>query len=216
LCTATSVKTIAYDQPVSIKGIGLFGQALLAASEAIVVVLSSKSSLRTMEDDFSGRQAEEELRLKVINKFESMGDLTVASPSKKRPAEGKPEELIKSKRLKEKEKKQRRKELKEVNSPAVGGVKIKTEPTSGTKGGITPPLIKRDGPCMYHLATKLSLKDPSQIPYKCPHGVTECRYRHLALNKTRRDKAETAAKNCVDLTLKALLLTGIASSTDFL
>jgi uncharacterized protein YunC (DUF1805 family) len=69
---------------------------------------------------------------------------------------------------------------------------------------------------MYHMAVKLKLKDPNQVAYKCPHGMVMCKYRHLALNVTRRDKAEIAAKNCGDLTLKALLLAGIASSTDFL
>jgi hypothetical protein len=46
--------------------------------------------------------------------------------------------------------------------------------------------------------------------------MVKCKYRHLALSATRRDKAEIAARNCGDPTLKALLLTGIASSTDFL
>jgi hypothetical protein len=196
LCTATSVKTIAHAQPVSIKGIGAFGQALREVSEAIVLVLSSRASLKAMEDDFAGRQAEEELRLKVINKLDNMGDLTKASPMKKRPAEDKSEEQADRK----KKKKQKLKEKKLANvasSPAGSGVKIKLEPGSGIKGGVTSPPIKRDGPCIYHLAVKLSLKDPNNIPYKCPHGVAACRYRHLALNSTVRDKAERAAKNCM-------------------
>lgn len=57
-------------------------------------------------------------------------------------------------------------------------------------------MVKRDGPCMYHLATKLKLKDPNQLTYKYPHSMEKCRYRHFALNTIRRDKAETAAKNC--------------------
>jgi hypothetical protein len=44
LCPTTSVKTIAHDQP--------FGQALLEVSHAIVTVLSSKTKLKAMEDDF--------------------------------------------------------------------------------------------------------------------------------------------------------------------
>jgi hypothetical protein len=107
LCTATSVRTIAHAQPVSIKGIGAFAQALRDVSEAMVLVLSSRTSLKSMEEDFTGRQAEEELRLKVINKFDNMGDLTKASPMKKRPAEDKSEEQIdrkKKKKLKLKEK----------------------------------------------------------------------------------------------------------------
>ncbi len=91
LCTATSVKSIDHDQPISIKGIGAFDQALRDVSEAIRVVLSSKTSLKTMEDDFTGRQAEDDLRLKVINNFDSMGDLTEPSPVKKRPVEDKSE-----------------------------------------------------------------------------------------------------------------------------
>lgn len=102
LCTATSVKTIARADLVSIKDIGLFGQALLSVFTSVVAVLSSRVSFKTMEDNFSGRQAEDELRLKVINKFQGMGDLTLVSPKKKRPADGKPEELMKNKQLKEK------------------------------------------------------------------------------------------------------------------
>jgi hypothetical protein len=216
LCTATSVRTIAHAQPVSIKGIGNLNQALLEVSEAIVRVLSSKSRVKSMEEDFTGRQAEEALRLKVINKFDNMGDLTKASPLKKRPAEGRAEELVDIK----KKKKAKRKDKKASNAasspPAVSGIKIKLEPGSGAKGDVTSPPVKRDGPCIYHLAVKLNLKDPSNIAYKCPHGVAACRYRHIALGSTTRDKAERAAKNCTDLTLKALLLSGIASSSELL
>ncbi len=222
LCKATSVKTVAHDQPVSIKGIELFGQALLDVSVFMVGVLSSKVSLKAMEEDFSGRQAEDELRLKVINKFQGMGDLTLVSPSKKRLADGNSDEPSKSKRIKERERKQRRKDdltvssVKSKSSPLGTGAVIKTEPTPGLKRGVDSPAVKRDGPCMYHIAVKLKLKDPNQVAYKCPHGMVMCKYRHLALNVTRRDKAEIAAKNCGDLTLKALLLTSIASSTEFL
>ena len=223
LSNATNVKTVAHSDPVSIKGIGLFGQTLSDISIFMVGILSSRVSLKAMVDDFSGRQAEDELRLKMINKFQNMGDLNLASPTKKRPTDTKIEELSNSKRDKEKERKRRRKEelknaasSKDISSPALAGVKVKSEPTSGAKGGSEPPVVKRESPCMYHIALKLNLKDPNQVLYKCPHGMEKCRYRHLALKATRRDKAEIAAKNCGDQTLKALLLTGIASSTDFL
>ena len=82
----------------------------------------------------------------------------------------------------------------------------------------SPATTKHDCSCIYHIATRLGLKDPNNTPYKCPHGVAECRYRHVALNKIQRDKAEKAVKNCSDLTFRALLLTGIAAapSTTFL
>jgi hypothetical protein len=222
LCKATSVKTVAHMEPASIKSIELFGQALLDVSIYMAAVLSSRTSLRAMEEDFTGRQAEDELRLGVLNRFQGMGDLTLVSPTKKRPAEGNPEEPPKNKKIKERERKQRRKSelaltaLTNLSSPPVTGTRVKPEPTAGTKGGEEPPVVKRSGPCMYHMATKLKLKDPNQGFYKCPHGMAKCQYRHLALNATRRDKAEIAARNCGDLTLKALLLTGITNSTDFL
>jgi hypothetical protein len=216
LCTTTSIKSIAHDQPVSIKGIGPFGQALRDVSEAIRVVLSSKASLKTMEDDFTGRQAEDDLRLKVINDFDSMGDLTEPSPVKKRPVEDKPEAQVD----RPKRKKQKSKEKKVTDkspSPAASGVRIKIEPLAGSgKGSVQSPVVKRDGPCIYHVAFKLDLKDPNNAPYKCSHGVAGCRFRHLALNKIPRDKADKAAKTLTDLTLKALLLTAIANSTEFI
>ena len=168
-----------------------------------------------MEDDFTGRQAEEELWLKVINDFDSMGDLNKPSPMKKRPAENKSEEQVNRQKLK-KQKLKEKKAATKATSPAAKGIRIKLEPGSGTKGSIHSPVVKRDGPCIYHLAVKLNRKDPNNTPYKCPHGVAGCRHLHLALNKTPMDKADRAVKACTDLTLKALLFTGMAGSTEFL
>jgi hypothetical protein len=216
-CITTSVKTVAHDQFISIKGIGLFGQELVEVSHAIVVVLSSRTKLKAMEDDFSSRQAEDELCLKVINKFDGMGDLTEASPVKKRGAEDRSEEDKNIKKLREKEKKKNRQKekrgIKEVKV-STSGVKIKAEP--GVKSVVGSPIVKRENPCMYHLANKLNLKDSSNTLHKCPRGVTDCLCRHLALNKIQRDKPVRAATSCPDLILKALLLIGVAGSTDFL
>jgi hypothetical protein len=199
LSISTSVKTIAHDQPVSIKGVKLFGQALLEVSQAIVVTLQSPTKLKAMEDDFAGRQAEDELRLRVINKFNGMGDLTVSSPTKKRGTDENLEQETSNKKKKEKKPKQEK---------VVGTAKVKVEP-------VTSP-VKNDRCCVFHMASKLNIKGPNNIIYECPRGVKLCAYKHLALNKTQRDKAMKAATSCPDQTLKPLLIAGITGSSVFL
>jgi 7-cyano-7-deazaguanine synthase in queuosine biosynthesis len=67
---------------------------------------------------------------------------------------------------------------------AASGAKTKAEP--GVKS-VSSPIVKREKPCIYHIANKLHLKDPSNTLYKYPRGVTACLYRHVALNKIERD-----------------------------
>jgi hypothetical protein len=213
LCITANVKTIAHELPVSIKGIGLFSKALLDVSMVIAGVLSSKSRMKSMEEDLAGRLAEDELRLSMINSFNGMGDLTVISPTKKRKVADISEEVMSSRKLKEKEKKKRKKEKREglVQSPLAT---VKVEP--GPKPVKGSPVVKRENPCIYHMANKLGLKDSNSVLYKCPRGVKDCLYRHLPLHGIQRDKALKAAGSSSDPLFKALLTTGITGSTDFL
>jgi hypothetical protein len=166
-----------------------------------------------MEEDLAGRLAEDELRLSMINSFNGMGDLTVISPTKKRKVEDISEGVMSSRKLKEKEKKKRKRERKEglVQSPLAT---VKVEP--GPKPVLGSPVVKRENPCIYHMANKLGLKDSNSALYKCPRGVKDCLYRHLPLHGIQRDKALKAAGSCSDPLFKVLLTTGITGSTDFL
>ena len=98
-------------------------------------------------------------------------------------------------------------------SPAAPSPLVKQEPTVP---GSSPAASKRDFPCMYHLCTKLSLKDPNGVLYKCPRGTTLCSYKHNPLNAVLRAKAEHTASKCTDAHMKAMLTSAITACTVFL
>ena len=85
-------------------------------------VLSSRTSLKAMEEDYTGRQEEEELRLKLINKLGNMGDLSEPSPVKKRSVEGEEPTSLQNKKKKQKLK---GKKARVITSPAASGPTIK-------------------------------------------------------------------------------------------
>jgi hypothetical protein len=101
---------VCHYQPVSIKGIGLFGQALLEVSHAIVAVISSRPKLIAMED-FAGRQAEDELRLKVWANW-------LKPHLWKRKGLGMDQRRIRTLR-KRKKNRQKEKRIKEITVPAI-------------------------------------------------------------------------------------------------
>ena len=221
---AAFVATIASTEPVSLRGIGAINAALLGISNALVPILQSKAKMKAMEDEVLGKLTEEKARIKLIDELGKTGDLSLISPLKKR---GRDEEDLDSvnkkeaKRVKDragdKERKARAKarkvEVANAASPSGTSPKVKQEPTVP---GSSPSPAKRDFPCMYHLCTKLSLKDPNGVVYKCPRGVTQCSYKHSPLNAVFRAKAEHTASKCTDAHMKAMLTSAITAYTGFL
>lgn len=121
------VETIGHLDGVSLIGIENLNVAMLAISEALVIKLGSRASIKDMVDDFAGRLAEEEGRMRIIDNFSSMGSLTDNSPVKKRPAgDTMPDPMSNKKTRAQKERERKIRNKNKQDSPMV--VNIKKEP----------------------------------------------------------------------------------------
>ena len=197
--------------PVSLKGAVAVSSALYQVSLQLVPVLSSPSMMRTREEDIIAKTGETKYQLDVIKRLKNVEDIaTVTSAKKIEGSEGKEEE--RKKRVKKS--KVEKRALKTVPLIAVktepGSVKKELKPLNN--GGA---VVKREAPCVYHLANRLMLKNAAKEVYKCPYGIKDCRFKHLALTSTTRMQAETATFHAGDQTMKAQLEKAIPLCKDF-
>ena len=216
---SSSVNLPGLQGPASLCGVHAVSAAILRVSNHTAELLKSQQTMRNIQEEFTAKKAEDRIRQTLLRDLNKIKDVTQSSPLGKRGRvkdEVKIEKEIGGEKKKKLNRNSRKKGKEKGERDAAGGAPgpayIKKEPKV-TDGSNTKPITDR-GPCIYHLATKLKLKDSSGTIYKCPFGIPNCKYRHLPLKDTMKDKAEFASKHCSDTILKAQLMSAIAAASN--